>query len=112
MSSVTRFWFPRFRAFIILSEKSFISILAKVRVILIQKSLKIVIFLDKRKFGDLSTKITLTLARIEINDFCDKILKALSLGIRNLVPELIYLDSNSRYAEIKKWPQLDTILDF
>ena len=60
-------------------------------------SLKFVILVEGRKFGHLSTKITLTLARIEINDFWDKILKALNLRIQDLVSELIYLDSNSRY---------------
>ena len=60
-------------------------------------SLKVFILVDGRKFGHLSTKTTLTLARMEINDFWDKILKALNLRIQDLVPELIYLGTNSRY---------------
>ena len=58
-------------------------------------------FLDKSgrwKYTQLEwTNATLTLARIEVNDFWDKILKAQSLRIRNLVPELIYINPNSRY---------------
>ncbi len=41
--------------------------------------------------------MTLTLARVEVNEFWGKILKALNLRISNPVPELIYLDPNSRY---------------
>ena len=56
------------------------------------------ILVDCRKFGHLLTKTTLTLARIEIIDFWDKILKAMNLGIQNLVSEHIYLNTNSRYG--------------
>ena len=45
--------------------------------------------------------MTLTLAGVEINEFWDKIMKAQTLGIPNLVPELIYLGRNSRYGHFK-----------
>ena len=55
--------------------------------------------------------MTLTLDRIEINEFWDKILKALILGVLNLVPELIYLASNSRYGVGHVWTLKCTVLD-
>ena len=42
--------------------------------------------------------MTLTLAKIEINSFWDKIMKALNLENQNLVSKHIYLDPNSRYG--------------
>ena len=43
--------------------------------------------------------MTLTLARVEVNEFWDKILKGQSLGIQNLVPELIYLGPSQSYSQ-------------
>ena len=50
-------------------------------------------------------KVTLTLAGIEINDFWDKILKALNLRFPNLFAEVHHFYSNSRYTKTQELVQ-------